>query len=123
MTEARQPGLTFREFLDSVQGYWGACREHDGNLLLLFGLSLLPLLIALEFAVLAVSLVGIHILWNTRKFYRKVAPKCPSCNSTMHDVDGLMMIMGLQYVERPTPIHCMHCENVIVFWNDVRQPG
>ena len=74
-------------------------------------------------AVLAVSLVGIHILWNARTFYRKVAPKCPTCNSAMNDVDGLMMIMGVQHVERPTPIHCNHCENVIVFWDDVRQPG
>ncbi len=120
MTEIRNHSLSFREFLDLVQGYWGACRTHDSHLLLLFAFSLLPLLVALEAAVLALSCVGIHILLNASKFYRDVAPRCPSCKSTMHDVDGLMRIMDLQRVSRPTPIHCTRCEKIIVFWDDVQ---
>lgn len=138
--------MSYSEFHEHLRSYIAECRHYDRRLLVLFMVALAPALetviasyilhrtwlptdavaresFALIWAsasVVAVVVLAAYILFNSGRFRRDVAPRCPRCTCEIRNAADFMMAMSVPELRsRTAPVFtCDACDHVIATGGD-----
>ncbi len=138
--------MSYSEFHEHLRGYIAACRHYDRRLVALFAVAVSPALetviasyllhgtwlptdavarqsFALIWAsasLIAVVVLAAYIVFNSGRFHRHVAPRCPRCTCEIRNAADFMMAMAVPELRvRTAPLFtCDACDHVIAEGND-----